>query len=106
MQKYYPLHFDYDMNGKKNDWEAVVIIPYANSLSFSLTLILIPSFIDAELLIKCTEIVDYQLTKEEQLRNAQKDAILFRYHPEVQHVHYSTLPAFWDIQVSWLCLHQ
>lgn len=82
MQKYYPLHFDYDMNGKKNDWEAVVIIP----------------FIDAELLIKCTEIVDYQLTKEEQLRNAQKDAILFRYHPEVQHVHYSTLPAFWDIQ--------
>lgn len=28
LQKYYPLEFELDMNGKKNDWEAIVVIPY------------------------------------------------------------------------------
>jgi 5'-3' exoribonuclease 1 len=31
MQKYYPLTFEFDMNGKKNDWEAVILIPYGYS---------------------------------------------------------------------------
>lgn len=37
MHKYYPLDFEYDMNGKKNDWEAVVIIPYVSFFTLSLS---------------------------------------------------------------------
>lgn len=30
---YYPLEFETDLNGKKNDWEAVVVIPFINEVS-------------------------------------------------------------------------
>ncbi|XP_052738346.1 5'-3' exoribonuclease 1 [Bicyclus anynana] len=29
---YYPLHFETDLNGKKNDWEAVVLIPFIDEV--------------------------------------------------------------------------
>lgn len=28
MNSYYPLDFEIDMNGKKNSWEGIVVIPY------------------------------------------------------------------------------
>lgn len=28
LKKYYPDEFAIDMNGKKNDWEGIVLIPY------------------------------------------------------------------------------
>lgn len=30
---YYPVHFDTDLNGKINDWEAVVLIPFIDEVS-------------------------------------------------------------------------
>ena len=30
---YYPLEFQTDLNGKKNDWEAVVLIPFIDEVS-------------------------------------------------------------------------
>lgn len=30
---YYPLNFQTDLNGKKNEWEAVVLIPFINEVS-------------------------------------------------------------------------
>ena len=30
---YYPLEFRTDLNGKKNDWEAVVLIPFIDEVS-------------------------------------------------------------------------
>lgn len=32
---YYPLEFRTDLNGKKNDWEAVVLIPFIDEVSTS-----------------------------------------------------------------------
>ncbi|XP_047520922.1 5'-3' exoribonuclease 1 isoform X3 [Pieris napi] len=30
---YYPIHFETDLNGKKNDWEAVVLIPFIDEVN-------------------------------------------------------------------------
>ena len=32
---YYPLEFRTDLNGKKNDWEAVVLIPFIDEVSIT-----------------------------------------------------------------------
>lgn len=29
---YYPVHFETDLNGKKNSWEAVVLIPFIDEV--------------------------------------------------------------------------
>lgn len=29
---YYPCNFETDLNGKKNDWEAVVLIPFIDEV--------------------------------------------------------------------------
>ncbi|XP_025419892.1 5'-3' exoribonuclease 1 isoform X2 [Sipha flava] len=50
---YYPEKFDTDLNGKKNEWEAVVLIP----------------FIDEETLIKSMKMVEHKLTPDEKKRN-------------------------------------
>jgi 5'-3' exonuclease/20S proteasome alpha/beta subunit len=31
LKEYYPLHFTVDMNGKRNPWEAVVLLPFINA---------------------------------------------------------------------------
>lgn len=31
---YYPVNFDTDLNGKKQDWEAVVLIPFIDEVIF------------------------------------------------------------------------
>ncbi len=31
---YYPCSFETDLNGKKNDWEAVVLIPFIDEVCF------------------------------------------------------------------------
>lgn len=30
---YYPINFQTDLNGKKNEWEAVVLIPFIDEVS-------------------------------------------------------------------------
>lgn len=29
---YYPVYFETDLNGKRNDWEAVVLIPFIDEV--------------------------------------------------------------------------
>lgn len=31
---YYPINFETDLNGKRNDWEAVVLIPFIDEVSY------------------------------------------------------------------------
>jgi 5'-3' exoribonuclease 1 len=53
--EFYPEKFEQDLNGKKQDWEAVVLIP----------------FIDEGKLLKVMEIEELKLSKEEAHRNAR-----------------------------------
>lgn len=54
----------------------------------------------------CTNLVESQLTSEEKQRNTLKDAIMFEYSTDPQHLHthYSTLPNFFDVKVYYLIL--
>lgn len=51
---FYPMNFETDLNGKRNDWEAVVLIP----------------FIDEKRLLEAIRGQENQLSKEEKARNS------------------------------------
>lgn len=61
--KFYPENFDKDMNGKKQEWEAIIKIP----------------FIEEELLLGTMRRVEQALTPEERLRNSFGEATIFHY---------------------------
>ncbi|XP_039278824.1 5'-3' exoribonuclease 1 [Nilaparvata lugens] len=63
---FYPLDFDTDLNGKKQDWEAVVLIP----------------FIEEKKLLKAMEPRYDRLTDEEKRRNSHGPMHIFNYTPE------------------------
>ncbi|XP_043213031.1 5'-3' exoribonuclease 1-like, partial [Amphibalanus amphitrite] len=65
---YYPETFETDLNGKTQDWEAVVLIP----------------FIDQERLLAAIRPLYDQLTPEEAARNVHGDAHLIEYTAEDQ----------------------
>ena len=60
---FYPQNFETDMNGKKQEWEAVVLIP----------------FIDENRLLKTLEGKDKELTKEEKLRNVHGPMYVYEF---------------------------
>ncbi|KAJ8687572.1 hypothetical protein QAD02_023366 [Eretmocerus hayati] len=66
--KYYPLDFKTDLNGKKQEWEAVVLIP----------------LIDEKSLLKAMEPCDTKLTPEEKRRNQHGPMSIFTYTEEDQ----------------------
>uniref|UniRef100_A0A8D3DYQ6 5'-3' exoribonuclease 1 n=1 Tax=Scophthalmus maximus TaxID=52904 RepID=A0A8D3DYQ6_SCOMX len=55
--EYYPLDFKTDLNGKQQEWEAVVLIP----------------FIDERCLLAAMEPCNHKLTKEEKARNCHTE---------------------------------
>lgn len=61
--KFYPEKFEKDMNGKKQEWEAIIKIP----------------FIEEQLLLNTMKRVEQALTPEERLRNSFGDATIFKY---------------------------
>lgn len=66
--QYYPTNFETDLNGKKQEWEAVVLIP----------------FIDEKLLLKEMRIKENLLSKNEIERNIHGPMFVYRYHPTAQ----------------------
>lgn len=72
---FYPHNFSLDKNGKKNDWEAVVKIP----------------FIDVELLKQVLATRDEQLSDSEKARNVSGVDIEFVFNPQVDF--YYTAPS-------------
>ncbi|KAI4476699.1 hypothetical protein M0802_014829, partial [Mischocyttarus mexicanus] len=64
---YYPCNFKTDLNGKKQDWEAVVLIP----------------FIDEKILTEAMEPCYEKLTKEERERNKHGSMYMYSYDEEV-----------------------
>jgi 5'-3' exoribonuclease 1 len=75
---FYPVNFDQDLNGKKQDWEAIVKIP----------------FIDETRLLGAMKARAHRLTPEEVNRNQFGDSFKF-VHDEDADAHYpSSLPGF------------
>jgi len=78
IKEFYPEEFSVDMNGKKNSWEAVVLIP----------------FIDQDKLIAELKKRENLLNDEEKQRNQFRDAILYKYNEKFTAMCESPLPVF------------
>uniref|UniRef100_A0A6B2E5W8 5'-3' exoribonuclease 1 n=1 Tax=Phlebotomus kandelakii TaxID=1109342 RepID=A0A6B2E5W8_9DIPT len=65
---YYPTEFETDLNGKRQDWEAIVLIP----------------FINEERLLKAMQACYKDLTEEEVLRNSHGPMLQYDYVTENQ----------------------
>ncbi|XP_067461072.1 5'-3' exoribonuclease 1 [Thunnus thynnus] len=74
--EYYPLDFKTDLNGKQQEWEAVVLIP----------------FIDERCLLAAMEPYNHKLTKEEKARNCHTECAVYTYDPEMDFTYPSNLP--------------
>lgn len=83
---YYPVNFKTDLNGKQQEWEAVVLIP----------------FIDEERLLDAMAPLHSRLTKEEVSRNKHGPCLLYTYDSSLTFVYHSSMPRkFSDIS----CCH-
>ena len=58
---FYPPEFEFDMNGKQQDWEAVVLIP----------------FIEETRLLQAMSTVEHQLTADEKARNTHGPCLIY-----------------------------
>ncbi|XP_070775149.1 5'-3' exoribonuclease 1 isoform X1 [Enoplosus armatus] len=74
--EYYPLDFKTDLNGKQQEWEAVVLIP----------------FIDERCLLAAMDPCNHKLTKEEKARNCHTECAVYSYDHEIDCTYNSTLP--------------
>uniref|UniRef100_A0AAX7V7U9 5'-3' exoribonuclease 1 n=1 Tax=Astatotilapia calliptera TaxID=8154 RepID=A0AAX7V7U9_ASTCA len=74
--EYYPLDFKTDLNGKQQEWEAVVLIP----------------FIDERCLLAAMEACNRKLTKEEKARNCHTECAVYSYDREMDFAYASPLP--------------
>ncbi|XP_011642826.1 5'-3' exoribonuclease 1 [Pogonomyrmex barbatus] len=72
---YYPHNFKTDLNGKRQEWEAVVLIP----------------FIDEKLLLSAMQPHLSKLTTEERARNNHGPMCLYSYTEEIRSVHKATV---------------
>ncbi|KAL4264437.1 5'-3' exoribonuclease 1 [Pleurotus pulmonarius] len=75
---FYPLEFEQDLNGKKQDWEAIVKIP----------------FIDEARLLKAMASREHRLTPAEVKRNSFGMSTKFTYNPGEPTTYPSSLPGF------------
>lgn len=85
---FYPRDFQLDKNGKKQDWEAVVLIP----------------FIEEDRLLKAMKAREHKLTEEERLRNTFGVTLKFSYSPELSYLYESTRPGLFPDLPHCHCL--
>ncbi|CAL8276824.1 unnamed protein product [Lota lota] len=74
--QYYPVDFKTDLNGKQQEWEAVVLIP----------------FIDERCLLAAMEPCNERLTKAEAARNKHTECVVYSYDPDMDSTYPSPLP--------------
>ncbi|XP_008583850.1 PREDICTED: 5'-3' exoribonuclease 1 [Galeopterus variegatus] len=74
--EYYPPDFKTDLNGKQQEWEAVVLIP----------------FIDEKRLLEAMETCNYSLKKEERKRNQHSECLMFWYDRDTEFTYPSPWP--------------
>ncbi|KAG0306431.1 5'-3' exoribonuclease 1 [Dissophora globulifera] len=78
IKDFYPKDFDLDMNGKKQDWEAIVKIP----------------FIDQDRLLKAMKGQEHLLSQEEVERNSSGESTVFTRDESLTETYASPLPLF------------
>ncbi|XP_065842209.1 5'-3' exoribonuclease 1-like isoform X2 [Oscarella lobularis] len=78
---FYPQKFDTDLNGKKQDWEAVVLIP----------------FIEEKRLLKAMEPLECHLSQDEKDRNAAGMCLSYKYSSDVPFTFKATYRGFPDV---------
>ncbi|KAG0209900.1 hypothetical protein BGX28_009867 [Mortierella sp. GBA30] len=78
IKDFYPRDFGLDMNGKKQDWEAIVKIP----------------FIDQDRLLKAMKGQEHLLSEEEVERNSSGESAMFMRDDSLTNTYPSPLPAF------------
>uniref|UniRef100_A0A8C3AUI4 5'-3' exoribonuclease 1 n=1 Tax=Cyclopterus lumpus TaxID=8103 RepID=A0A8C3AUI4_CYCLU len=74
--EYYPLDFQTDLNGKQQEWEAVVLIP----------------FIDERCLLAAMDPFNDKMTKEEKGRNRHTECAVYSYDSQKDFTYTSNLP--------------
>lgn len=74
--EYYPLDFQTDLNGKQQEWEAVVLIP----------------FIDERCLLAAMDPFNNKMTKEEKGRNRHTECAVHSYSADHDFTYTSNLP--------------
>ncbi|RXM36848.1 5'-3' exoribonuclease 1 [Acipenser ruthenus] len=74
--EYYPLDFKTDLNGKQQEWEAVVLIP----------------FIDEKRLLAAMEPNSKLLTMDEKKRNRHSECAVYFYDKDIEFLYPSPLP--------------
>ncbi|XP_043113971.1 5'-3' exoribonuclease 1 [Puntigrus tetrazona] len=74
--EYYPQDFKTDLNGKQQEWEAVVLIP----------------FIDENCLLAAMEPYTPKLTPSEKARNRHTECAVYCFDKELDYVYNSSLP--------------
>lgn len=87
---FYPQEFGLDMNGKKQEWEAIVKIP----------------FIQEDRLLKAMSSREHLLTEEERKRNRIGTSLQFIYSPDNVTVYPSSLPGFFPDIHKCMCITQ
>ncbi|ETW83387.1 hypothetical protein HETIRDRAFT_444676 [Heterobasidion irregulare TC 32-1] len=85
---FYPQEFEQDLNGKKQEWEAVVKIP----------------FIDQERLLRAMASREHRLTREEQQRNSYGTSYQFKHNPGEPVTYPSSLPGFFPPIYRCTCI--
>ncbi|KAG2138024.1 hypothetical protein DEU56DRAFT_347236 [Suillus clintonianus] len=84
---FYPIEFEQDLNGKKQEWEAIVKIP----------------FIDEERLLRAMNSRAHRLTPEERRRNDFGTSTKFSFNPGESTVYPSSLPDFFPPIYRFTC---
>ncbi|KFO21863.1 5'-3' exoribonuclease 1 [Fukomys damarensis] len=74
--EYYPLDFKTDLNGKQQEWEAVVLIP----------------FIDEKRLLEAMETCNHSLKEEERKRNRHSECLMCWYDKDTEFTYPSPWP--------------
>ncbi|XP_064131616.1 5'-3' exoribonuclease 1 isoform X7 [Loxodonta africana] len=74
--EYYPPDFKTDLNGKQQEWEAVVLIP----------------FIDEKRLLEAMESCNHSLKKEERKRNQHSECLMCWYDRDTEFIYPSPWP--------------
>ncbi|KAJ7767274.1 exonuclease II [Mycena metata] len=87
---FYPLEFELDLNGKKQDWEAIVKIP----------------FIDERRLLSAMASREHRLTDEERRRNGFGTSTKFSYNQGEPTVYPSSLPGFFPPLYRCTCIEE
>lgn len=76
IMEYYPMDFKTDLNGKQQEWEAVVLIP----------------FIDEKRLLAAMAPYTDRMTEAERARNVHRECAMYRYNKELDFPLTSPLP--------------